>query len=93
MNRGWPLAVCVVVATLVLAASMGAATAEDTPTDQVAIGTITLRDELIAAQESLLNTYRCEFGVDTQVVTAAAKGRNQSRDLHSRVFSRVRPQP
>ena len=29
---------------------------------------IAVRDELIAAQESLLNTYRCQFDVDTHVV-------------------------
>ena len=29
---------------------------------------ITLRDQLIAAQESLLNVYRCRFDIDTQQV-------------------------
>ena len=29
---------------------------------------IAIRDELVAAQESLLNVYRCRFNIDTQVV-------------------------
>ena len=31
------------------------------------------RDELIASQEELLNTYRCRFGVDTEVVPGQCK--------------------
>ena len=32
------------------------------------LGDISVRDELIAAQESLLNSYRCRFDVDTHIV-------------------------
>ncbi|MDE0605304.1 MAG: hypothetical protein OXI18_12955 [bacterium] len=32
------------------------------------VGDVEARDQLIANQENLLNTYRCLFGVDTQVV-------------------------
>ena len=35
---------------------------------------IDVRDELIADQESLLNTYRCRFDVDTQIVPGGCVG-------------------
>ena len=34
---------------------------------------IAARDELVAAQEALLNTYRCRFGIDTQIVPGGCK--------------------
>ena len=37
------------------------------------------RDSLIAAQESLLNTYRCRFGIDTQVVHGGCRGGQPAR--------------
>ncbi len=35
---------------------------------------VAVRDELIAAQEALLNTYRCRFDIDTQVVAGGCTG-------------------
>lgn len=42
--------------------------AQEPSGNSVALEDIKLRDELIANQENLLNTYRCLFGVDTNVV-------------------------
>jgi len=49
------------VAALVVVAGPPAATAQT-------VGDVEARDQLIANQENLLNTYRCLFGVDTEVV-------------------------
>ena len=50
---------------VVAASGAGAQTAsQSAPTSQ----DIRLRDQLIADQENLLNTYRCMFGVDTHAV-------------------------
>ena len=35
---------------------------------------VAIRDQLVAAQESLLNTYRCRFDVDTQLVPRGCVG-------------------
>ena len=35
---------------------------------------IQLRDDLIAAQETLLNVYRCQFGLDIEVVPGGCTG-------------------
>lgn len=37
-----------------------------------------MRDDLIAAQEKLLNTYRCMFNIDTQLVPGGCGGRAAS---------------
>ena len=50
----------VVSALVVVAVPLGAAAQT--------VGDVEARDQLIANQENLLNTYRCLFGVDTQVV-------------------------
>lgn len=42
-----------------------------TPTSQ----TLRVRDDLVAAQEKLLNTYRCMFNVDIEVVPGGCGGR------------------
>ena len=66
---------------------MGTAAADDIPSGQATVGDITARDELIAAQESLLNTYRCMFGVDTQVVPGGcADGQPVSGSTQPGVF-------
>ncbi len=44
----------------------GAAAQE--PSGEATVQDVVVRDELIAAQESLLNTYRCLFSVDVEVV-------------------------
>ena len=44
-----------------------------TPTQQ----DITVRDELVANQEALLNTYRCLFKIDTHAVTGGCAGTSQ----------------
>ena len=36
---------------------------------------VSARDDLVAAQESLLNTYRCQFNVDTQIVPGGCASR------------------
>lgn len=57
--------------TLLLAAvlSPGSGTADDGYPDRAGlIEMVEHRDALIADQESLLNTYRCMFGVDTEIV-------------------------
>ena len=57
-------------AVVVLALAFGAITAVSgsASAQQVSRQDIEAREELIAAQETLLNVYRCLFGVDTQVV-------------------------
>ena len=50
----------------VLASPM--ASAQTTPQSQPTLQDVEVRDNLIANQESLLNTYRCQFNIDTQVV-------------------------
>ena len=50
------------------------ATAQDSPAGGATVQDIALRDELIAAQESLLNVYRCRFGVDVEVVPGGCVG-------------------
>ncbi|MYH96454.1 MAG: hypothetical protein F4129_08095, partial [Acidimicrobiia bacterium] len=50
-----------VVAAFVVVAAPPAASAQ-------AAAEVAVRDQLIASQENLLNTYRCLFGVDTEVV-------------------------
>ena len=45
------------------------ATPQDTAPQGAALEDVVLRDSLIADQESLLNTYRCQFNVDTDAVS------------------------
>lgn len=64
----------VVVALIVvcLFAQIGgtaAAPAEEASSYELTLHDIAARDELIAAQEALLNVYRCRFDIDTQVVS------------------------
>ena len=54
---------------LVLALGSTTANAQSTSSGEVTHHDIAVRDGLIADQESLLNTYRCQFGVDTHIVT------------------------
>ena len=53
-----------------LAPTLGGAvaSAQNAPSDEALREQIELRDQLIAAQESLLNSYRCRFDIDTHVV-------------------------
>ena len=55
----------VLVGSLLASAPVEAQTADG----QTAAGQVAERDSLIAAQENLLNTYRCMFGVDTAAVS------------------------
>jgi len=55
----------VLVGSLLASAPVEAQTADG----QTAGGQVAERDSLIAAQENLLNTYRCMFGVDTAAVS------------------------
>lgn len=68
----WPRwASRVAAVACLLAATLGGsgAAAQGTSTTEVLQAEIAVRDELISAQESLLNVYRCMFNVDTEVVT------------------------
>ena len=53
---------------LVLTLGVAVANAQGPPSNEVPLEHIELRDQLIAAQESLLNSYRCQFDIDTHVV-------------------------
>ena len=61
-GRSAPFCVALSVVFAVAAAVLGPAVSAQTA------GDIAVRDQLIADQENLLNTYRCLFGVDTDVV-------------------------
>ena len=64
--------------SLIGAACIEAATASaaaDSPT----VADVQARDRLIAAQEALLNTYRCRFNIDTQVVPGGCLGDQPAR--------------
>ena len=56
------------VAVCLLAPILGAVGASAQGGGGVALGEVLSRNELIAAQESLLNVYRCRFDVDTEIV-------------------------
>ena len=53
---------------LVLSFTVAVANAKSPPSDEVPLEQIELRDQLIAAQESLLNAYRCQFDIDNHIV-------------------------
>ncbi len=57
--------IAVTVVMLGLLTAVGAQPHSETPS---LADEISMRDQLIANQESLLNTYRCQFNIDTQVV-------------------------
>lgn len=67
------------VALLAAPFAGAAAAAQDTPGSEVARADIEVRDDLIAEQESLLNVYRCRFGVDADVVPGGCSGGRPSR--------------
>ena len=70
------MATAVVLCVLVTALGSSGATAQSALTSGITQQDIEVRDELIFAQESLLNVYRCMFGVDTQIVPGGcANGR------------------
>ena len=62
--RRRPLSIGVVLALVVAALVAVVAPAATAQT----VGDVEARDQLIANQENLLNTYRCLFEVDTEVV-------------------------
>lgn len=62
------LAFLLVVSLLVPILGFASASAHTDDGGDVAIQDIAVRNELIAAQESLLNIYRCLFDIDIQVV-------------------------
>lgn len=66
-----------VAVACLLATSFGDVTAraQEASSSGVAPEDIAVRDELIAAQESLLNVYRCKFTVDTRAVSGGCKDR------------------
>lgn len=54
---------------LVLAVCASAASAHNSSSGGFTIEDIAVRDNLIAAQETLLNIYRCQFGLDIEAVS------------------------
>ena len=77
--------VVAVVATclLVLALGLGGASAQSASATEFTREDIVLRDNLIAAQETLLNVYRCQFGIDLPAVQGGC-----TNGLPSEGFSR-----
>jgi len=72
------LAVVVLVGSLLAAAPVAAQTADgQTAGGQTAGGQVAERDSLIAAQENLLNAYRCRFNVDTAAVSGGCPDPDQ----------------
>ena len=69
------------LATVVLAAGFIAlnSTVAAAQEDSTTLQDITIRDQLIAAQESLLNVYRCRFQIDTQQVPEGCRNGQPSR--------------
>ena len=67
-SKIWGLVAAAVVATLAATLVDATANAQDAPTQEALQQQITQRDNLIFNQESLLNTYRCLFDIDTQIV-------------------------
>lgn len=53
---------------LLLPLGTAVVSAQESANDEVPLESIELRDRLIATQESLLNTYRCQFDIDTHIV-------------------------
>ena len=75
--------VCLLVTVLTAAGAGAQPAAEPQPTQE----DIEQRDGLIADQESLLNTYRCLFGVDTHVVPGGCvDGQPSGGRTHPGVF-------
>ena len=68
------LAACLLVPVI----GATAAGAQTTPDSGTTAQAVSVRDQLIANQENLLNTYRCMFGIDTPRSPAAATTPKQS---------------
>jgi N-acetylmuramoyl-L-alanine amidase len=56
------------VSLLVLALGFSTASTQDAPSGEITIEDIEVRDNLNADQETLLNVYRCQLGLDVEVV-------------------------
>ena len=67
-SRCYALASALAAFFLLLPLGTAVVSAQESASDEVPLESIELRDQLIAAQESLLNTYRCQFDIDTHVV-------------------------
>ena len=66
-----------VLAVVLVGSLLASAPVEAQTTDGQAAGQVAERDTLIAAQENLLNTYRCMFGVDTAAVSGGCPDPDQ----------------
>ena len=79
------LAVGIAVCVLATVCGAQAAGAQSTSSNGATVSDIALRDQLIFNQESLLNTYRCLFSIDTQVVpggcTAGSPGQTPAEPV------------
>lgn len=69
-----PFCRAVSASLLVLALGTSAASAQIAPISEFTREDIEVRDNLIAAQETLLNVYRCRFGVDLLAVRGGCAG-------------------
>ena len=68
--RHRPYVLAALIAFCLFAPVVGTATADtqEASSYDLTLHDIAVRDSLIAAQEALLNVYRCRFDIDTQVV-------------------------
>ena len=69
---------------LVLALGASAVSAQEAPSSGFTTDDIVLRDNLIAAQETLLNVYRCQFGLDIVAVPGGCTDGHPTQGLSQR---------
>ena len=87
LSRSRLVATAVVVGLLATTLGGAGAAAQGTSGSQVIRSEIEVRDRLIAAQETLLNVYRCMFNIDTQIVTfGCINGEPRSGAIQPRAF-------
>jgi len=88
-RRRGAVSACVVGAVVcaLFVAGMGAAGAQVPSSDEASVDDGQLREDLIADQESLLNSYRCLFDIDTEVVPGGCvEGRPAQGRIEPRSF-------
>ena len=68
LSRPYAITAAVAAGMIMLGAAAQTAGAQSVSNARPTPQDIALRDNLITAQESLLNTYRCQFNIDTQIV-------------------------
>ena len=87
LRRLRALAAVVVSCSLVVTLGTTTAWAQSASDSESTFNDIAIRDELIAAQESLLNIYRCRFNIDTHIVPGGcARGQPSQGPTEPGVF-------